>query len=578
MSECRQKLTNGSFGQDAHSAGALDSNGQYVLDVKSATAITYDKCNTECSKLQSPWHTIDWSQFLTNISSWLVPWLALLSQLPYGATVGAENVMALLLALGSPILAVYSLVLTALNRRHLARTLSRIEYPKLDRVYTILDKLQQAPLCVDTRGAISQRLDVFPLDDEVWDRLQTLGLDVHTWTTVAAFQMAWVIFAYVLTVLVTFLSTNSTSSYTTGGDIGTVFLWTLPVVIGWLQVSPISSSTRLRESVKELMHVSDGRDMQHPALFLDYTDHLALRDMQATPPIFNYSRFKSWSHCVDLVLVVLRRAAHDAPHRTSAGSTFHRQGDSESNCGAEQGQDKWRIVEMPETKISTGFPRRLIYASMMALLIQWGTSGAAILTSMYQLPRGLGCHSGPWLMYASASTFIWVVMVLSTVIDSVALQVFLSCSGKMLAIANAIFVIAMSVLNALGVDQTCYCGSARPFLGSRAYMVLVPTSQETSAHNAFWAGAVALSAIVVVLFVVILNVILRDADLLAADMGRTRSRPVRRDWNPFMGLAQPSTSVPLTAPESGIPTDIPLLAFGAPQPSWVDYQTTGIAH
>jgi hypothetical protein len=52
---------------------------------------------------------------MQKFSAWLLPWLALLSQLPFGATHRLDNFVSVLLAVGSPTLAAYSLTLTVLN-------------------------------------------------------------------------------------------------------------------------------------------------------------------------------------------------------------------------------------------------------------------------------------------------------------------------------------------------------------------------------------------------------------------------------------------------------------------------------
>ena len=171
-------------------------------------AINTKTCKANCPELVSPWGVKDWGQFFNEIGTWLIPWLALLSQLPYGAALNSDNVMSMLLALGSPVLALYSLVFTGLNRRYLARTLSNINYPNIDRAYTILDKLQQAPLRVDEGGVRPRRLNVFPEDDELWNALKDRGLDAHTWNAISAFGMAWVVIAYGMLLLILHASHN----------------------------------------------------------------------------------------------------------------------------------------------------------------------------------------------------------------------------------------------------------------------------------------------------------------------------------------------------------------------------------
>ncbi|KZV70465.1 hypothetical protein PENSPDRAFT_734708 [Peniophora sp. CONT] len=503
---CHKRLVNGAFNQtSAATAGALDNSGHPVDDVSKATAITYDFCKAHCPEFNTLWGVIDWSQFFTQISGWLVPWFALLSQLPYGATLDSDNVMSMLLALGSPVLAVYSLIFTALNRRYLAQSLSRITHPNIDRAYIVLDKLQQAPLCVDTHGTQTVRLNILPQDGPCWDRLKERALDVHTWTTVAVFQMAWVALSYGLSIANTFLGVSSGHKFkASGGDIGIIFLWLIPVVIGWLQVSPLSYHTRLRDSAGELTFVttdvstSPEEGVPYPALFLNYSNEPALHDLQATPPIFNYSRFRSWSRCVNLVTVAFHTSTVRKGNQGPLGTEVQSPGNAENEVGGEYTQGVVERTTRP--RVDPGFVHRFIHSSLIALFVQWGTSGAAILANIYYPPRGLGCHSSPWLLYAWNSTIIWIIMTSSVVTGHATLTIVLRRAGKTLAAINALFVIVISLLNSLNLDRTCYCGSGRLFLGQRAYFVLSLTKAEIDAVNAAWVGAVVASLVTALLF------------------------------------------------------------------------------
>jgi len=55
--------------------------------------------------------------FSQEVGVWLVPWLALVSQLPFGANDKVDNLISVSLTVGCPTLAAYSLALTVLNGR-----------------------------------------------------------------------------------------------------------------------------------------------------------------------------------------------------------------------------------------------------------------------------------------------------------------------------------------------------------------------------------------------------------------------------------------------------------------------------
>jgi hypothetical protein len=62
-------------------ADLLNSNGDPVLNVADATATSYSLCTPLCGKGQD-FHV---SVFAQDFTSWLLPYLALIAQLPFGA-------------------------------------------------------------------------------------------------------------------------------------------------------------------------------------------------------------------------------------------------------------------------------------------------------------------------------------------------------------------------------------------------------------------------------------------------------------------------------------------------------------
>jgi hypothetical protein len=144
--------------------GKTDNHGN-PLDSSTAnvTAITYDLCVEQCGAGQEPFQ---WTVFSQQFSSWLLPWLALVSQLPFGANDKCVNLESMLLTLGSPTLAAYSLSLTALNGRWIAQLFSNYRYPNVKNAVRILSSLQQSPLRVDTDDALLASLIMLPQNDE----------------------------------------------------------------------------------------------------------------------------------------------------------------------------------------------------------------------------------------------------------------------------------------------------------------------------------------------------------------------------------------------------------------------------
>ncbi|KAF9019431.1 hypothetical protein BDZ89DRAFT_1164657 [Hymenopellis radicata] len=134
-------------------------------------------------------------------SSWLLPWLALISQLPFGAKYRLDNVIAMLLTIGSPVLAAYSLILTVLNGYHVARRFSGMTYPNTYYAVKILAGLQQSPLHLSEEDGLLASLIVLPQNEGWWPLMTKLIHYEHTWSIAAFASIAWVVVAYMLTVL-----------------------------------------------------------------------------------------------------------------------------------------------------------------------------------------------------------------------------------------------------------------------------------------------------------------------------------------------------------------------------------------
>jgi hypothetical protein len=219
--------------------GKLDNHGNPPLLGLNATAITYDLCVSQCGTGQEPFQ---WTVFSEQFSLWLLPWLALLSQLPFGANDKLDNLESMLLTLGSPTLAAYSLALTVLNGRWIVRLFSKYRYPNAKNAVRILSKLQQSPLRVDEENMLLASLIMLPQNDKWWGKLvEWLDCYPHTWSISAATSIAWVIITYIFTIA-HYFSQDAQNALNPNGDglgsIWSLWLWLLPIVVGWLQFSP----------------------------------------------------------------------------------------------------------------------------------------------------------------------------------------------------------------------------------------------------------------------------------------------------------------------------------------------------
>ena len=70
--------------------GGTDYDGRPVINPQDAVGLTYTACVQHCSPGQE---SFDWTAFSQQFSAWLIPWLALVSQLPFGAKSRIDNLI-----------------------------------------------------------------------------------------------------------------------------------------------------------------------------------------------------------------------------------------------------------------------------------------------------------------------------------------------------------------------------------------------------------------------------------------------------------------------------------------------------
>ena len=181
---------------------------------------------------------------------------------------------------GSPALAAYSLVLTALNVRSVRRRAKATNHPNWEFAADFLIYTQQTPLeLIEVEDPLELTKDEDPLEltkdedpleltkgkppfeptcedlcasisDENWKRDTTKLVDERSndWTLAAALSVAWVIIAFLVTLADSFAYLAAMGSQ--GHAVGTIWLWLLCLVIGWLWV-PTFSGNQLQSAFRK---------------------------------------------------------------------------------------------------------------------------------------------------------------------------------------------------------------------------------------------------------------------------------------------------------------------------------------
>jgi len=286
-----------------------------------------------------------------------------------------------------------------------------------------------------------------------------------------------------------------------------------------------------------------------------------LYDEECSPPIFNYARIFSWDECVEELVVAYSAAKENSENKIPVDLRLDWKllDDAKVKVHPDNRRGtKFQIIEYctPETerrksRWHSGVFKRMAKASFMALFLQWCTAGAGILVVWKTPTIGLGCRSGAYLLYAAMSTVVWMVMVSSSILShyavtppagpifadgipllrrahkrlqraatlpldadnrspksilsqssAAALASFLNAFGKILAAANAVWVLCACMFQFTNVFNRCFCNSSVFYWGAdKAYNVLELTDADVDSVRAAWFGGIAMAIISVCLFV-----------------------------------------------------------------------------
>ncbi|KAF9786476.1 hypothetical protein BJ322DRAFT_1108325 [Thelephora terrestris] len=548
------------FRTNGNATGGTDFFGRPVNDSRDAVGLTYEQCMASCGTGQE---SFSWSVFSQQFSAWLLPWLALVSQLPFGAESRIDNLISVALTVGSPTLAAFSLVITALNTRWANDRFSAIKYPNHENAAKALIYLQQVPLRLTTRDGLLASLIIIPENDDWWDCLVDRLQQTYTWTIAAATSVAWVIIAFIFTIAdsVMNLGNNVNSS---GQGAGILWLWLVPMVVGWLWV-PVCSFEKLRAAIDKANEIAFVATPEEPAQanyapeinpprLANEVSHMQgirmhnkkgvfTQDAARTAPVFNYARIWEWHSAVEMIAQAFESADRMAKRHTPVNSgnewtfaeerrvTHHRDnrigslGQVQAYCGFDGPEDE-RTPPMP-----SGVWKRIFVASLFALGLQWSTTASAAITVLFTPTTGLGCRSGSYILYGIVSTMIWLTLLLSSYLAHLAklhhhdrgdssssgfdfanlaegLATFLRRLSTFAAVCNTLCIILACVFQFSDVFSTCYCNSSVLGRGAQhAYNVIAP-GYDYDITRAAWIGGIILASGYAVLFLFALHLIL----------------------------------------------------------------------
>ncbi|KAG2135739.1 uncharacterized protein EDB93DRAFT_822762 [Suillus bovinus] len=555
FSQCLNNIVqNANATQDFN--GLLDSNGDPVSSVSDATSISYSMCTSRCGTGQE---AFQWSEFSQEFSAWLLPNLALISQLPFGAEYRLHNFMSAVLTVGSPTLAGYSLFVTLLNSRWITCEFNTLNYhPNSRFALSILSSLQQVPLRLHPDR---DRLRSLILPENHWWKYLAEFVDyTHTWSIASATSITWVVVAYILTVTNT-PSEVYANSLSNGEATGAIWLWLIPIVVGWLQLSPKCDFNRLQAAYdradRHSMHTGTSDETvgmpsassRRALAITAEEDDVMSPDELFTPPVFNYSRSLRWASTAEAILMLFKkeleaseRAYSNLPVRESNGDESGIDDSTESietiHDGNRRRSSQYVVVDYTEpdgekspcTHWAPGVFTRMFIASCASLALQWGTVGAALLVAWFTPTTKIGCRSMGYLIYGGISTLVWMMLLMSSILAhssvaahssttyprrvslstrvAVAASHVLRWTGKLFAILNSCVVIMACVFQYSGFYDECFCKSSVFSRGGAAYYVIIETAAQAAQAKTAWISAIVLACASASAFLIMLSLLL----------------------------------------------------------------------
>ena len=175
----------------------------------------------------------NYQTFLARVTNYLLPWLALTAQLPYEAGGVVPNIISFCMAVGSPMLITFSLMMTILNRRWFENKYRRLSRPyrnttfatRLDGAHSLLEAAQQVPIRMALRNGWLASLILLPSNEQWWSRLSShVEATRRSLTLSLVAQSSVAVIAWVLTIIGSF--GTALGSHAEGLVLSSSTLWT----------------------------------------------------------------------------------------------------------------------------------------------------------------------------------------------------------------------------------------------------------------------------------------------------------------------------------------------------------------
>lgn len=392
----------------------------------------------------------------------------------------------------------------------------------------------------------------------------------YTFSLVA--QTSFAVIAWILTVIGSYATALGQHSEALLLSSGTLWTWLIPVVLGWMTVGVQSRKDTIQNAIE-----GESSDMKAfeagPGMSIKAMPKALLGkvpgDETLQGPAYNYARMLTYPKLrkrvvekfedklgnlapltgnapvqeptADISQVGLpiheqdsaRSSTFDLASATSQPSLvgFRKPGNRKdtNQVEAQTSSSNGPYMTWQDVKSTPDWVRSFLLSNIVAVILQWGVTGSAIVISYLTEVRGLGCRSGSYLLYGILATSAHVLLVCSVFLSNGAMLTYqykpkpepkpeskpesnlesrtalrrrILCTlavatrylGKTLAVANALWIILSSIFELIGFYESCYCTGTQLGLGDRAWVVLFASGDKMRDEaEPSWIGGLAMS-------------------------------------------------------------------------------------
>ena len=437
-----------------------------------------------------------------------------------------------------------------------------IKFPNSKAITTVISAFHHVPIQISFHSPALPSLIVLPQNDKYWNVLLRGVKKIRRWSIPLMMNFVWAVVATFFTIVSSFAGVPP-------GDIGygiiSIWLFLLPLIIGWLRVGSEPEPNHLRECLEAANPEAWVATDQSPELVESIGGHQAFefakadkvpsanKDELKTTPIFNYSRAFIWSQNAERVVALVRNAASNAEQKIAVGSS---EGERDSAwVKSERGKmaDDNRVgtavqvtkycteappshkpgtpkivVQSPQvfelhmgtrnpSRWATGVRTRVVLSTTLALGLQWGTTGGALLIHYFAPPVGLGCRPTSFLLYTLSSTTAFLFFLASSFLAHMSRPlpgqdhlpprsltfsrgaILFRRLGKVTAVISAIGILTVCFFQVAGLFDICWCSSTT---FDRGRGPLIPHSMYLlrSVMYPFWIGGLGMASSAALLF------------------------------------------------------------------------------